>query len=110
MLTSPLRIAVLLSGSGRTLQNFIDERAGGRLDVEIPLVIGSRPGLAGIDRAAAAGLASYVVHRKSFNDVGEFSRRIFALCDEANVGLVCLAGWLCLLEVPQRYLGRIMNV
>ena len=27
-----------------------------------------------------------------------------------NVDLVCLAGWLCLLEIPPKYQGRVMNI
>jgi formyltetrahydrofolate-dependent phosphoribosylglycinamide formyltransferase len=105
-----LKIAVLLSGSGRTLQNLIDERAGGRLDIEIRLVVASRPGLGGTERAAKAGLRHHVVDRKSCADLEEFSRRIFLLCDDARVDLVCLAGWLNLLIIPPSYAGKIMNI
>jgi formyltetrahydrofolate-dependent phosphoribosylglycinamide formyltransferase len=105
-----LRIAVLLSGGGRTLQNFIDLRAAGKLPIDIPLVIASRAGLKGTDRAAAAGLPNFVVDRREFPDVQAFSDRVFALCDEARVGLICLAGWLSLLTIPDRYNDRILNV
>src|SRR5678815_5160333 len=30
--------------------------------------------------------------------------------DDAGVDLVCLAGWLCLLDIPWRYENRIMNI
>ena len=106
----PLRIAVLLSGSGTTLQNLVDEAAAGRLDVQIPIAIGSRPGLKGLERAATAGIPNFVVDRRAYGDTAAFSRAVFSLCDEARVDLVCLAGWLCLLDVPQRYLGRAMNI
>ena len=49
---SPIKLAVLLSGSGRTLQNLIDRIAAGQLNAQIVLVIGSRPGLVGLQRAA----------------------------------------------------------
>ncbi len=35
---------------------------------------------------------------------------MFELIDEANVDLVCLAGWLCLLDVPEKWLGKVMNI
>jgi phosphoribosylglycinamide formyltransferase-1 len=107
---NPLRIAVLISGGGRTLQNVIDLRAAGALPVEIPLVIGTRAAKGGLERAARAGIRNVVADRRDFPSAGELSRRIFELCDEAEVGLVCLAGWLSLLEVPERYLGRTMNI
>jgi formyltetrahydrofolate-dependent phosphoribosylglycinamide formyltransferase len=110
MPAAPLRVAVFVSGSGRTLQNFIDLRGAGQLPIDIPLVIGSRPGLVGLERAARAGIPAEVVERKKFATVGDCCQSIFSLCDRAKVDLVCLAGWLCLLEIPPRYLGRIMNI
>ena len=106
----PLRIAVLLSGGGRTLQNFIDGRAAGELPVDIPLVIASRAGLGGTDRATAAGLANTVVDRREFANVQAFSDRVFSLCDDAKADLICLAGWLSLLQIPDRYNHRMLNV
>jgi phosphoribosylglycinamide formyltransferase-1 len=110
MPASPLKLAVLVSGSGTTLQNLVDEIGAGRLDAEIRVVIGSRPGLKGLDRAAVAKLPNFIVDRRDFDDAREFSRQVFSLCGDAGVDLVCLGGWLCLLEVPDRYLGRAMNI
>ena len=109
-LASPIQLTVLLSGSGTTLQNLIDEIAAGRLNATIPLVIASRPGLVGSDRAAKAGIANVVVNRKDFPDVAAFSREVFRHVDAARADLVCLAGWLCLLDLPERYAQRAMNI
>lgn len=108
--TPSLKLAVLVSGSGTTLQNLLDEIAAGRLCAEVRIVIGSRPGLKGLERAVSAGIRSVVVDRRESPDTPAFSQRVFSLCDDAGADLVCLAGWLCLLEVPQRYLGRAMNI
>jgi phosphoribosylglycinamide formyltransferase 1 len=64
----PLRVAVLVSGGGTTLLNFVKERAAGRLPIDIPLVIASRPDCGGIQRAAAAAIPCEVVARKAFRD------------------------------------------
>ena len=48
-------MAVLISGSGTTLQNLIDHRAAGTLDVEIVTVISSRAGVYGLERARLTG-------------------------------------------------------
>jgi formyltetrahydrofolate-dependent phosphoribosylglycinamide formyltransferase len=106
----PIKLAVLVSGSGTTLQNLVDEIAAKRLDAEIQVVIGSRAGLKGLDRAAAARLPNFIVDRRDFGDTAAFSKAVFSLCDDAGVDLICLAGWLCLLDVPERYLGRAMNI
>lgn len=107
---SPLKIAVLLSGSGRTLQNFIDLRRAGELNIEIPLVIGSKPDLLGLQRAAEAGIKSQVAQRRDFSSLTDYGDKIFTLCDQADINLVCLAGWLCLLDLPDRYRSRAMNI
>jgi phosphoribosylglycinamide formyltransferase-1 len=107
---SPVNLAVLVSGSGTTLQNLIDQIAAGQLDAKINIVIGSRPELVGVKRAADAKVMNFVVDRQSFADVAAFSKAAFSLCDDAGVDLVVLAGWLCLLEVPEKYAGRVMNI
>src|SRR5579862_7051799 len=109
-MTKPIRIAALVSGSGTTLQNFIDKIAARQLDAEVRLAIGSRPGLKGIERAAAAKIMNFVVDRKAFGECAPFSKEIFSLCDDADVDLICLAGWLCLLDIPPKWAGRVMNI
>lgn len=105
-----LNLAVLVSGSGTTLQNLIDEIAAGRLPARVGVVIGSREGLKGIERAGDANLPNIVVERKGFETVEAFSKEVFRLCREAEADLVCLAGWLCLLTVPPDYQHRVMNI
>ena len=93
------------------MQNLIDRIGDGRLpEARIGVVIGSRPELVGVKRAADARIMNFVVDRKSFGDVASFSKAVFALCDDAGVDLVVLAGWLCLIEVPEKYAGRVMNI
>ncbi len=105
-----LKLAVLVSGSGTTLQNLIDEIAEEQLNCKISLVIGSKPGLKGIDRAMAAQLPVVVIDRREFDSPAAFSEQVFSAIDLASVDLVCLAGWLGLLEIPPRYDGRVMNI
>jgi formyltetrahydrofolate-dependent phosphoribosylglycinamide formyltransferase len=106
----PTKLAVLISGSGTTLQNLIDQIAGGNLNCQIALVVASKPGLKGIDRAKAAGLPVVIVDRRQYPDPTAFSDSVFSAIDQAAVDLVCLAGWLCLLEIPPRYQGCVMNI
>lgn len=110
MTHSTIKLATLLSGSGTTLQNLIDRIADKSLDAQINLVIGSRPGLVGLERAGAAKLPNFIVDRKSSESVAEFSKQVFGLCDDAGVDLICQAGWLCLLDIPERWIGRVMNI
>src|SRR5436190_1492819 len=98
--TRQINLAVLVSGAGTTLQNLIDRIADRSLDARIAVVIGSRPGLPGLKRAGDAKLMNFVVERRDYPDCATFSRQVFKLCDDAAVELVCLTGWLCLLEIP----------
>jgi phosphoribosylglycinamide formyltransferase 1 len=107
---SPINLAVLVSGSGTTLQNLIDQIDQKNLDARIKLVLGSRPGLPALQRAADAKLVTAAVDRRQYANVASFSRRVFQIIDEANVDLVCLAGWLCLLEIPEAYHLKVMNI
>jgi phosphoribosylglycinamide formyltransferase 1 len=106
----PLRLAVLVSGSGTTLQNLLDRCADGRLPASVVLVVASRADAFGLKRAQKAGVPAVVVDRKQSGSTEEFSRRIFDHCREARAGLVCLAGFLQLVHVPEEFLGRVMNI
>jgi phosphoribosylglycinamide formyltransferase-1 len=110
MAETPINVAVLASGSGTTLQNLIDQIAAGQLDARIAVVIGSKPGLVALKRAADSKIMNFVVDRKDFSSVADFSKAVFSLCDDAAVDLVCLAGWLCLIELPEKYSGKVMNI
>ncbi len=61
-----MRIVVLVSGSGSNLQAVLDAVAAGSLPVEIAAVGADRPDTFGIERAAAAGVETFVVNFKDF--------------------------------------------
>jgi len=105
----PLQLGVLLSGGGRTLLNILDEIRAGRLDAEVAVVIASRQ-CKGVERATAAGLDVRVVPYKQMPDAASYSTALAEILDSADVGLVCLAGFLSMWVIPDRYLGRVMNI
>jgi len=57
----PLRLAVLLSGSGRTLDNLLERITSGHLAATIELVVSSREDVRGVRIAEAAGIPVSVV-------------------------------------------------
>ena len=105
-----MNLAVLASGSGTTLQNLIDRIASKSLDARIDIVIASRPDILALERAAKASIPAHIIDRKSFSNSADFSQPIFKLVDEHRIDLVCLAGWLCMLNIPPRYENRVMNI
>jgi phosphoribosylglycinamide formyltransferase-1 len=108
-MSSPLRIAVLVSGGGTTLQNFIDQIADGQLAAEIVQVVGSRADAFGVERARRARLPVAVVHAKEVGPEA-FSERIFEQCRQAQAELVCLAGFLHFLRIPEDFALRVINI
>lgn len=110
MPSNPVPIAVLLSGSGRSLQNLLDRIADGRLSARIALVVSNRPDAFGLERARRANVPTAVVERKQFADQDQFSQAIFDRCREAKVDLVCMAGFMQLLLIPEDFAGRVMNI
>jgi formyltetrahydrofolate-dependent phosphoribosylglycinamide formyltransferase len=106
----PIRLAVLLSAGGTTLQNLLDRSADGRLRARVVRVVSSRSDAFGLMRAERAGVPTGVVTRKEHASVEDFSGRLFDHCREAEADLVCLAGFLQLLRVPPDLEGRVMNI
>ncbi len=106
----PIRLALLISGGGTTLQNLADQIDQGQLNAKIVLVISSNPKAYGLERARNMSLPSLVVPRKQFQDVQAFSQRVFEPIREAKADLVCLAGFLCLLDLPDDFATRVINI
>jgi len=104
-----LRIVVLLSGSGTTLENLIEWRAKGQLDIEIVAVVSSKPSAFGLERARRHGLATHAVDRRAYRDERGFNNALHRILDEYQPQLLVLAGFLTRLEL-RGYSGRTMNV
>lgn len=107
---SPIRLAVLASAGGTTLQNLLDRIADGRLQAHVVLVVSNNADAFALERGRQAGIKTAVVSRKGAGAREEFSRRIFDWCRQAGAELVCMAGFLQLIHVPDDFLGRVMNI
>lgn len=107
---APLRLAVLISGGGRTLLNLADRIDAGQLDATIATVISSRADAAGVERCRQRGLTVHVVPRREYANVDEFSRDVWALIRAAKAELVAMAGFLSLLRIPDDFAGRVINI
>jgi formyltetrahydrofolate-dependent phosphoribosylglycinamide formyltransferase len=107
---SPIRLAVLLSGSGTTLQNLLDHIAAGKLPAQVVCVVGSKSDAYGLTRARNAGIPAFVVERKACASREDFSQRIFDHCRAAAADLVCMAGFLQLVIIPPDFENRVLNI
>lgn len=107
----PFRIAVMISGGGTGLQNLIDRIADRRLrGVEISIVVASREDIRGVARAEAADLPVDIIDRRTFADAETFTNHLTLTLDVYDVDLVVQAGWLCYWILPNRWLGRVINI
>ncbi len=105
-----IHLAVLLSGTGRTLQNIIDKIEQGSLDARIEVVVGSRADAFGLQRAKNHGIPVVVVEKKRHKRIEEFSDEITTQLRKYRVDLVIMAGFNCLYKIPDKYAGRVMNI
>jgi len=107
------RIAVLVSGGGTNLQALIDAQGRGELGGgRIVAVISSKEGAFALERARAAGIAGYVLPRKSFDSNRAMTMVLVKMLRQLNIDLVVLAGCMIIFteELVDAYPNAIMNV
>jgi phosphoribosylglycinamide formyltransferase-1 len=92
------------------MQNLYDQTQAGTLNAEVACVVASNSTCFGIERARELGLPVHVLPRKPFDDKHAFSDAVFDACREHAADLVCLAGFLSLLVIPNDYEGRVLNI
>ena len=106
----PLRLGALISGGGRTLMNIADRIDDGTLNAEIAIVVSSRAGAAGVQLARERGLAVHVVLRRDFDTDEALHDAITAWLVQAQVDLVCLAGYLRWFRLDEPLKGKVINI
>lgn len=109
-MAKPINMAVLLSGNGRTLQNFIDLRAADKLDAKISVVISSRADAYGLERAKNHGIPAVTIASRDCKNFDLMSDAISAELDTHPVDLIVMAGFICLFRIPDKFLDRAMNI
>jgi phosphoribosylglycinamide formyltransferase 1 len=105
-----LNLAVLLSGSGRTLENLQRAIMAGRLSARVAIVVSSKSEAYGLVRARQYGLDAVAVPRRDYPDPPAFNEAINTILARYHIDLVVLAGFLSLYDPPPALVGRVMNV
>ena len=88
-----LTVGILISGSGTNLQAILDRVADGSLRARIGLVVSNRPGVLGLERAAAAGVPTQVIEHRGYARREDFDAAQVDTLRRAGVELVVLAGF-----------------
>ena len=105
-----LNLAVLLSGSGRTLENVQQAILAGRLSARVVVVVSSKSEAYGLVRARQHGLDAVAVPRRDYSDLQAFNDAINVVLARYPIDLVILAGFLSLYQPPPALVGRVMNI
>lgn len=100
---SAARIVVLVSGSGSNLQALLDACADPGYGARVVAVGADRDGIAGLDRAAAAGVPTFVDSVRAYPTRDDWDRALTAHVAEHRPDLVVSAGFLKL--VGARFLA-----
>jgi phosphoribosylglycinamide formyltransferase 1 len=117
---NPIRIVVLLSGGGTTLENLFEHIDARGLPARVDLVVSSRADAYGLVRARNHGIETALVasrdHRRpgtdgrSEPDWEGLSKALNAVILPRQPDLVCFAGYMCKYILPPELAGRAMNV
>lgn len=106
------RTAVLISGGGSNLQALLDATALPDSSAEIVLVLSNRADAFGLERARKAGVATRVIPHRDYPDRQAFDAALDTALRDADVELVCLAGFMRLLTAPfvEAWRDRMLNI
>jgi phosphoribosylglycinamide formyltransferase-1 len=104
-----MRLGVMISGRGSNLQALIDACAHPAYPADIALVISNRADAAGLARADAADIPAIVIPDR---DRGGFAAEADARLRDGRVDLVCLAGFMRLLDTGfvEAWRDRMINI
>jgi phosphoribosylglycinamide formyltransferase-1 len=107
-----LRVAVLISGRGSNLQALLDACVAPDFPAEIRLVISNVAGVYGLERAAAAGVATRIIDHRGFASRPAFDAALDAALRDVDAELVCLAGFMRLLTpwFAEQWRDRLINI
>lgn len=110
-MSEPLKIGILLSGSGTNFQAIADAASQG-LPVEIAHVVSSRPDAYGIERAKALGLPVLVLNREVYADPNAADQMIVDTLKASGVEYVVMAGYMRMVTsvLLDAFPNRILNL
>ena len=113
--SSGLRLGVLASGRGTSLQAMLDAAARGEIPAEVAVVISNRPSAKALARARAAGVPAFAMPQQRFPDLRSRDLAMLDRLRKHQVDLVVLAGYdrvltSALQEFVEAFPQRIINM
>jgi phosphoribosylglycinamide formyltransferase 1 len=105
------RLVVLVSGEGTNLQALLGACADPGYGAQIVAVGADRSGVPALERAARAGVRTFVHRMADYPDRVDWDRALTASCAEARPDLIVLAGFMKLVgkDFLAAFGGRVIN-
>ncbi len=105
------KLGILLSGRGSNFEAIAESIATGRLKAEIAIVISNRADAPGLESAKRRGLNAVLIPSKG-RVREDHDAEVVAALKQAQVDLVCLAGYMRLLssDFVRAFPNRIVNI
>ncbi len=106
------RIVVLISGSGTNMQAIVEACQAQKVAGNVVAVISNKAGVAGLDKAQAAGIDTAVLSHRDFDTREDYDAELLKLVDSYQPDLVILAGFMRILtaDFTRHYHGRMLNI
>ncbi len=106
------RTAVLISGRGSNMVALLNAAKAEDFPAEIAFVLSNRADAAGLAEAEKRGVETMVIDHREFDDRAAFEADINQALGDANIELVCLAGFMRLLtsEFVDAWRDRLINI
>lgn len=111
-MSSPKRLAVLLSGRGSNFIAIQEACARGDLPAEVVVVVSNKSDAPGLERARACHIPAYGIDHKHYPSREAHEAEVIRVLDDHNAELVILAGYMRLLSPTfvGHYRNRITNI
>jgi phosphoribosylglycinamide formyltransferase 1 len=105
-------VAIVISGRGSNMAALIAATQRQDYPAAVSVVISNRPDAPGLERAAAAGVATAVLDHRSFADRPSFDAELRKLIDGSGAEIVACAGYMRVMtpELVDAYAGRMINI
>jgi phosphoribosylglycinamide formyltransferase 1 len=111
-MTRPLRLGVLVSGSGSNLQAILDACAARRIPADVAVVICNVPDARALQRARDAHVPAVAVPHGGYARREDYDARLVAELRSHGVELVCLAGFMRIITpvLLSAFPQRVINI
>lgn len=107
-----LRLGIMISGRGSNMRAIVEATRQPDFPAEVVMVISNKSDAAGLVFAHNCSIETAHVNIKNFANKDEYEAEITRRFEEMNVDLICLAGYMRILndDFVQHWQGRMINI